>query len=148
MCDLRVSAVGKMASVFSVLRCVCVCVRVRVVCCVCLCLCVCVCACVCVCVCACMCKYGFIFRINKPHHMFSFLPPCLLPSLPPSFPPSLLLPPLSIRHERECVLQLKGLTPSAQLPQGILSEGRQAKPHHWLESTHTHMTYCHTQSMQ
>ena len=123
----------------------------------CACVCVCACACgvlcvlvsVCVCVCACMCKYGFVFRIIKPHHIFSFLPPCLLPpsltpSLPPSFlpslPPSLLLPPLSIRHERECVLQLKGLTPSAQLPQGILSEGRQAKPHHWLESTHTHMT--------
>ena len=138
----------------------------------------------CVCVCACMCKYGFVFRIIKPHHIFSFLSPCLLPSLPPSLlpsfppslppsltpsllpsflpslphslppsflpslPPSLLLPPLSIRHERECVLQLKGLTPSAQLPQGILSERRQAKPHHWLESTHTHMTYCHTQSMQ
>ena len=44
MCDLRVSAVGKMASVFSVLRCVCVCVCVRV--CV-----VCVLVSVCVCVC-------------------------------------------------------------------------------------------------
>ena len=42
MCDLRVSAVGKMASVFSVLRCVCVrvCVFVHVcvLCCVCVCL--------------------------------------------------------------------------------------------------------------
>ena len=106
-----------------VCACVCVrvCVRVCVVCCVCLCL--------CVCVCACMCKYGFVFRIIKPHHIFSFLPPCLLPSLTPSllpslpssFPPSLLLPPLSIRHERESVLQLNGLTLSGQLPQGILS---------------------------
>ena len=172
MCDLRVSAVGKMASVFSVLRCVCVrvCVCVCVWCVVCVLVSVCVCVCVCVLVCVSMGSYSKLSNpiIYSPSSLPASFPPSLTPllpsflpslppslpphsfppSLPPSFPPSLLLPPLSIRHERECVLQLKGLTPSAQLPQGILSEGRQAKPHHWLESTHTHMTYCHTQSMQ
>ena len=113
--------------------------------CVCVCVCVCVwCVCVLVSVCVCVCvlvcvSMGSYSELSNP---IIYSPS----SLPPSFLPS--LPPFSIRHERECVLQLKGLTPSAQLPQGILSEGRQAKPHHWLESTHTHMTYYHTQSMQ
>ena len=54
MCDLRVSAVGKMASVFSVLRCVCVCVHV----CVCMCMCVWCVVCVCVLVCVSMGSYS------------------------------------------------------------------------------------------
>lgn len=33
-------------------------------------------------------------------------------------------PPFSLRVERESVLALKGLTPSGQLPVGVLAEGK------------------------